>query len=95
MKKFKIRLRFTHSPANYENPMDVVLNDDIFNSVGTCYVTQENGEIIGNIVTDEDIDIDMFVYYRHNLIEDIYHAVQFRDKQLPDKEGLSIRELLR
>lgn len=95
MKRFKIRLRFTHSPAYYENPMLVFINDDIANPVGSCSITEEKGEIIGNILVDEEIDENMFVYYRHNLIDDIYHAVQFRDKQLPNKEGLTIAELLR
>ena len=95
MDTFKIRLKFTHTPAFYENPMSVFINDNIQDSVGTCNVSVEMDEIVGTVTTEEAVDDNMIVYYRYNAVDEIYHALQFRDKQLPGKDGLTIAELRR
>lgn len=95
MGTFKIRLKFTHTPAYYENPISVFINDNLQISVGICNINLENEEIVGTVVTEEEIDDNMFVYYRYNAVDDLYLALQFRYKQLPEKEALTIAELRR
>lgn len=95
MRKFKTRLRFTHTPGNYSNPMNVILNDNYNESIGRCDITLENEEVIGNFSLQVDIEDSLFVYYRENVIENFYYAIQLRENQLPDKVALTIAELRR
>lgn len=95
MQKFKMRLRFTHSPADHSNPMNVILNDDYNTSVGRCDISIENGEVIGNFSLQVDVPESMFVYYRHNILENFFYAIQFRENAFPDRGTLTIAELIR
>jgi hypothetical protein len=95
MKNFKIRLRFTHTSGNYQGVMDVFHLHDLGKSVGTCTVKQENNEIIGYMVLNLDVDEGLYVYYRYNIPEGIYHAIQFLAEPQQNTEALTIRELLR
>lgn len=95
MQKFKMRLRFTHSPAAHSNPMNVILNDDYNTSVGRCDITHENGEVIGTFSLQVDVPDTMFVYYRHNIPENFFYAIQLRENPFPDRGTLTIGELAR
>jgi hypothetical protein len=95
MKNFKIRLRFTHTPGNYQDVMDVFYLHDLNKSIGTCTVKQENNEIVGYMLLNQDVDEELYVYYRYNIPEGIYHAIQFLAEPQRDMEALTVGELLR
>lgn len=95
MKNFKIRVRFTHTPGNHTNPLDVILGTDILNPIGICEVFEQAGEIIGLCKLEVDVEDDLYVYYREDLIANQIHAIQLLEELLPDKEAFTILDLLR
>jgi hypothetical protein len=95
VKNFKIRLRFTHTPGNYLDILEVFNLHDLSSSIGTCTVRLENNEIVGYMDLTTDVSDDLFVYYRYNTEEGLYTAIQFLEEPRREMEALTIRELLR
>jgi hypothetical protein len=77
MKKFKLRLRFSRTPGNYRDVMNVFYLHDLSKSIDTCTVYRENGEIIGYLDLSIDVSDDLYVYYRYNSPDGEFNAIQF------------------